>query len=123
MLPSDESACQQHQGAAQQRQGRVQRGTGGGLQLAGIDDAKRPCDGADENCDKPDQHPGSADTSGRKSRATLTAPTASPDQVMPRGRGPNFRTGSRRATIAGSMAITNAATPEGTFSSAQCSSP
>ena len=64
-----------------------------------------------------------ADTSGRKSNATLAAPRASPAQVKPRGLGPSFSTGSRSATIAGSMAITSAATPEGTFSSAQCRSP
>ena len=67
--------------------------------------------------------PWPADTAGRKSSATLAAPNANPAQVTPRGPGPSFSSGNSSATIAGSMAMTSAATPEGTFNSAQCSSP
>src|SRR5712664_666548 len=44
-------------------------------------------------------------------------------QVTPRGLGPSLSKGSKSATIAGSIAITSAATPEGTFTSAQWRSP
>src|ERR1700694_2467366 len=44
---------------------------------------------------------GAADTSGRKSSATLAAPSASPAQVTPRGLGPSFSSGRGRATVGG----------------------
>src|SRR5207244_1036318 len=67
---------------------------------------------------RPTETPSPADTSGLNNSATLAAPNARPAQVAPRGARPSFSTGNSSATIAGSTAITSAATPEGTLNSA-----